>query len=152
MQQKNLSYNRKNKLISITEHYGVSLLSKITLDADTLAEYYCDDNNYYDCYILASFSRKFWDNIKKSYWHHKNPIDDYCYDMLTDIKEKTQALTFFHPQQKPYIPLQKWALQTGDVFQSPIKILIHPVYGLVCAVFWFLVLMILNIICQKNAS
>lgn len=56
-------------------------------------------------------------------------LDSWSKSVLDPIADSFGARVFY-PFERPYMPFQRWAKRAEPVFASPLKILIHPVYGL----------------------
>lgn len=59
-----------------------------------------------------------------------HPLDDWTRRTLTAIAERFGARPLFPFEGPPYWPFQTWAARAEPVFPSPLKMLIHPVFGL----------------------
>lgn len=58
-----------------------------------------------------------------------NPLNDWTADVMGPIAEKLGARVHY-PFDRPYHPIQRWAMKADTVWQSPLGPLIHPDYGL----------------------
>jgi len=59
-----------------------------------------------------------------------HPLDDWTRHTLTAIAEGFGARALFPYEGPPYWPFQSWAERAEPVFASPVKMLIHPSFGL----------------------
>lgn len=60
----------------------------------------------------------------------RHPLDDWTRRTLTGIAERFGARAVFPFEGPPYWAFQSWAERAEPVFVSPIKMLIHPTFGL----------------------
>lgn len=58
-----------------------------------------------------------------------DPLDQWTRQVVDPIAMALGARAIY-PFELPHPPIQRWALQSGSVFQSPIGMLIHPEFGL----------------------
>jgi hypothetical protein len=58
-----------------------------------------------------------------------DPLDTWSKSVITPIAEQLGGRAVF-PSDRPYLPFQQWATRATGMKQSPLGILIHPVYGL----------------------
>lgn len=59
-----------------------------------------------------------------------NPLEAWIRRIVRDIAEDFGADAVFPSDGPPYHPFQRWAKRSGEVWSSPIGILIHPAHGL----------------------
>lgn len=59
-----------------------------------------------------------------------DPLDRWSGEVLGAVARQFGAEVALPSDGPPYRPFQQWAMRAEPVFQSPIGILIHPVYGL----------------------
>lgn len=57
-------------------------------------------------------------------------LDDWTRARIDPIAARLGARALYPFDGPPYHPFQRWAWRTGAVFPSPLKVAIHPVYGL----------------------
>jgi epoxyqueuosine reductase len=62
-----------------------------------------------------------------------NPLDRWSLRTITRIAEEFDAEALFPFGGPPYHPFISWALNSGQVFSSPVSLLVHPVMGLWCS-------------------
>jgi hypothetical protein len=59
-----------------------------------------------------------------------NPLDRWSRRTIDGIAADLGASAFYPFQGPPWLPFQRWAQRSDEVFVSPLGILIHPTYGL----------------------
>ncbi|UCH74491.1 MAG: ferredoxin [Rhodospirillales bacterium] len=59
-----------------------------------------------------------------------DPLDSWCSAALTAVAARFAAVLLLPSDGPPYHPFQRWAMRAGNVFRSPLGILIDPEYGL----------------------
>jgi hypothetical protein len=59
-----------------------------------------------------------------------DPMDTWCGAVLEETARRFDATALLPSDGPPYLPFQRWAMRAGDVFRSPLGILIDPDYGL----------------------
>jgi hypothetical protein len=62
----------------------------------------------------------------------QHPLDRWSRRVIGQLAKSVGAVDVypFPTDKPPYLPFQRWALSAGSVHQSPIKLLIHPDWGL----------------------
>ena len=76
-----------------------------------------------------------------NFWHHfknslemqdgqSDPMDRWSERVITALATKIQARPIFPFQGPPYAPFYQWALRTGEMHISPIRLLVHNQTGL----------------------
>lgn len=60
----------------------------------------------------------------------RNPLDDWVRDRLTLIAGDLGATALFPFGGPPFLPFQRWAQRAEPSYPSPLRLLIHPDYGL----------------------
>ncbi len=60
----------------------------------------------------------------------EDPLDGWTREVLNGVAAVVGASAFFPFDGPPWLPFQRWAQRADDVHQSPIGLLIHPVFGL----------------------
>jgi len=60
----------------------------------------------------------------------KNPLDTWTRGVLDDISASLDCPVVYPFEGPPYYPFQRWAVNTGLYFLSPLKLIISPHYGL----------------------
>jgi hypothetical protein len=58
-----------------------------------------------------------------------SPLDAWTRHVLERVAERFGACAVY-PFQLPFLPFQKWAMRAGPCHVSPLRMLIHPVFGL----------------------
>lgn len=82
--------------------------------------------------LIASSGTDFWHSFEGSVYCRDglpHPLDRWTRSVLVPLS-RTIGGTYIHPNDQPFRPFQAWALATGQVFRSPLNLLIHPRYGL----------------------
>ncbi|WP_374381614.1 ferredoxin [Dongia sp.] len=62
--------------------------------------------------------------------HAANPLDQWTRDVVDPIAASFGAAVVYPFAGPPYFPFQRWAARAEPLAVSPLKIFIHPVYGL----------------------
>jgi len=62
--------------------------------------------------------------------HGENPLNAWSSDLFGRLAAQFGARAASPADGPPFHPFQRWALKSGQVFASPVGILIHPEYGL----------------------
>jgi len=60
----------------------------------------------------------------------ENPLNAWSGDLFAQLAAQFGARAVSPADGPPFHPFQRWALQSGQAFPSPVGILIHPEYGL----------------------
>jgi epoxyqueuosine reductase len=63
-------------------------------------------------------------------WGEADPIDRWSRRVIGTIACDLHAKALFPFGGPPYSPFQRWALRTGRMWQSPVRLLVHDVQGL----------------------
>lgn len=58
-----------------------------------------------------------------------DPLDHWIESVLGEIAARNDLDVAFPFKGPPYLPFQRWAMKTGGFSQSPLGVLVHPVYG-----------------------
>lgn len=83
--------------------------------------------------LIGHVGDDFWQKFTASPEYHDQEadgLDRYSARILSAITPKEAELIM--PNSPPYPPLQQWAKSMGNMHSSPLKLLIHPQFGL-----WF---------------
>lgn len=62
-----------------------------------------------------------------------DPLDRWSLRVITQIAAEMDGEAIFPFGGPPYHPFIAWALASGQVFSSPVGLLVHPVMGLWCS-------------------
>ena len=79
--------------------------------------------------MVGNAGSAMWKRFSEERRDRSSPLDAWTREVLTKIAVRFGARALF-PFQRPYLPFQQWALRTGACYVSPLRILIHPEYGL----------------------
>nr|WP_227754549.1 ferredoxin [Stagnihabitans tardus] len=81
--------------------------------------------------LLGPKEPGFWAHIQAhADWTHPDPIDDWSRRTIGRIACDLGAKALFPFGGPPYHPFYRWALRTGRVWESPVKLLVHGSQGL----------------------
>jgi hypothetical protein len=85
--------------------------------------------------LLGSFAGTFWDAFEAWSLQHQadttaHPLDDFTRELVAPLVEALGAHAVYPSDGPPFWPFQSWAARVERVFPSPLKILIHPEFGL----------------------
>ena len=75
----------------------------------------------------------FWEKFKNSYeYKHikKSPLDEWSKHKIGKLAKRFGAKPFFPFQENPRLPFYSWALRTRRVWESPVRLLVHDIRGL----------------------
>ena len=73
----------------------------------------------------------FWAQVReKADWSQADPIDQWSRQVIGSIACDLQAKALFPFGGPPYHPFYAWALRSGRVWESPVKLLVHEGQGL----------------------
>ncbi len=79
--------------------------------------------------LIGSVGPHMWRVFQKDRRACPDPLDDWTERKLAAMAKQIGAHAVF-PFDRPYYPFQRWVKKAGNCFQSPLRIEIHPVYGL----------------------
>lgn len=79
--------------------------------------------------LLAPHEPGFWARIEKEPCG-ENPVDDWSRREVTALANQIDAKPLFPFGGPPYQPFIRWALASGQVWQSPLGLLVHHQQGL----------------------
>nr|WP_319483113.1 hypothetical protein [uncultured Cohaesibacter sp.] len=79
--------------------------------------------------VVGSVGPRMWQEFQKERADCPDPLDEWTERRLKVIAGQFGAHPVF-PFDRPYYPFQRWDKRTGTCFKSPLRIKIHPVYGL----------------------
>ncbi len=80
--------------------------------------------------IIGNAGPDMWRAFSKARRDEPSPLDNWTKRVIDPVAEAFGARAVYPSDGPPFVPFQRWAVATGDVFPSPIKPLIHPEYGL----------------------
>ena len=73
----------------------------------------------------------FWAHVREQAdWTHPDPIDHWSRQVIGSIACDLGAKAVFPFGGPPYHPFYAWALRSGRVWDSPVKLLVHATQGL----------------------
>lgn len=79
--------------------------------------------------LLAPHEPGFWARIKAQ-TDCKDPVDTWSQSTISDLATRLGAAPLFPFGGPPYQPFIRWALASGQVWQSPLGLLVHARQGL----------------------
>jgi hypothetical protein len=82
--------------------------------------------------MVGHFGSSIWPSFRRwhlAHSHEADPLDNWSKEVLGRIAADHSAVAVF-PSDKPFMPFQRWAMRAEGISQSPLGMLIHPVYGL----------------------
>ncbi len=79
--------------------------------------------------MIGNIGGTIWPRFEGERTPGRDPLDRWTRSLLEPIAASFGA-TFAHPSDQPFQPFQRWAQRADDVWQSPIGIMIHPMFGL----------------------
>ena len=79
--------------------------------------------------LVGSVGPRLWQEFNKTKANCPDPLSEWTERNLRAIGAQFAAHSVF-PFDRPYYPFQRWAKRTGTCYQAPLRIEIHPVYGL----------------------
>jgi len=83
--------------------------------------------------LLGFAGRDGWDQFSNSAEardKHPNPMDRWSSRVIGTLADELGGVALFPFSGPPYLPFQQIALSTGQMFRSPLGVLIDPHYGL----------------------
>jgi hypothetical protein len=87
--------------------------------------------------VLLGANARLWPLFKDSPEYaddQPDPLDRWSKRIVGAIAERFGADALFPSDGPPYAPFIRWALDTGQFFQSPTGMLVHPVAGLMISI------------------
>lgn len=73
----------------------------------------------------------FWLHVQaEANWSHPDPIDDWSRRVIGKIACDLGAKALFPFGGPPWHPFYQWALRTGRIWESPVRLLVHGTQGL----------------------
>jgi len=84
-------------------------------------------------YLVGNLGRDMWPVFSRSAELQDgapNALDRWTRRILGQVAQELDAVALFPFGGPPWLPFQRWALRAGSVAASPLRILIHPGYGL----------------------
>lgn len=81
--------------------------------------------------LLGPLEPGFWGFVtEQSTFNGDDPLDTWSHDAITKLAQKTSAQAVFPFGGPPYHPFIAWALRSGEVWTSPVGLLVHKEAGL----------------------
>jgi len=79
--------------------------------------------------LIGSVGPQMWRHFQAGRPDGENPLDAWCESRLVEIATAFGARAVF-PWARPFLPFQRWIRRAEPCHVSPLRILIHPEYGL----------------------
>lgn len=79
--------------------------------------------------LVGSVGPRMWRHFRAERPDGENPLDTWCESRLGRIAADVGARAVF-PFERPFLPFQRWVRRAEPCHVSPLRILIHPEYGL----------------------
>ncbi|MBL4756103.1 MAG: hypothetical protein JKY32_00235 [Rhizobiales bacterium] len=108
---------------------GLVSFGWIVPDRDDLAGLSIELPEQISLLLLGNAGADMWQRFSDEADHHGQSLDHWCRATIGSIADNFQARAFY-PFEKPHLPFQRWAVQSGSFFKSPLGLTIHPEYGL----------------------
>ena len=109
-------------------YYGLTCLGFFkVLESDTIL------SGFHSIVLVGPKEPVFWSKFSSSLEYLsrlKNPLDLWSERVLNKLAKKIGGKAFFPFQKKPVLPFYDWALRTGQIWESPVKLLVHRKSGL----------------------
>jgi epoxyqueuosine reductase len=81
--------------------------------------------------LMIGPAEGFWAHMTtQTEWGAPDPVDRWSRRVIGTIACDLGAKALFPFGGPPYSPFQRWALRTGRMWQSPVRLLVHDVQGL----------------------
>ena len=81
--------------------------------------------------LMVGPAEGFWAHITaQPEWGEADPVDRWSRRVIGIVACNLHAKALFPFGGPPYSPFQRWALRTGRMWQSPVRLLVHDVQGL----------------------
>jgi epoxyqueuosine reductase len=81
--------------------------------------------------LMIGPAEGFWPHMTaQPEWGATDPVDRWSRRVIGTIACNLGAKALFPFGGPPYSPFQRWALRTGRMWQSPVRLLVHDVQGL----------------------
>ncbi len=81
--------------------------------------------------LMVGPAEGFWAHITaQPEWGEADPVDRWSRRVIGTVACNLHAKALFPFGGPPYSPFQRWALRTGRMWQSPVRLLVHDVQGL----------------------
>lgn len=91
----------------------------------------CADGRAARTLVLAgNVGTTMWQAFSKAGITGTEGLDQWSRECMSQLATELEATPIFVTQGPPYVPLQQWVVRSGPYEPSPIRILIHPDYGL----------------------
>ena len=86
--------------------------------------------NPISCIMVGNAGPQFWSSFERNRPDGRDPIEAWTSEVLTQIATEMGGDVLFPFSGPPFHPFLAWAKRSEPVWESPIGLLIHPVYGL----------------------
>lgn len=63
-----------------------------------------------------------------------DPLDRWSKRVVTEIAQKLDGRAFFPFSEGPFLPFYRWAIETGSLWPSPVRLLVHESQGLLVSI------------------
>jgi len=80
--------------------------------------------------IIGNAGPDMWRAFSAARRDEPNPLDSWTRRIIDPLADAVGARAVYPSDGPPFLPFQRWALASGDVFASPIAPLIHARFGL----------------------
>lgn len=83
--------------------------------------------------LLLGPGKGFWKQIKATdemHDGHADPIDRWSTRVISHLADQFGGKAVFPFGGPPYLPFYSWALRTGRIWSSPVKLAVHDTHGL----------------------
>lgn len=80
--------------------------------------------------VLGNAGPDMWRAYREAQASQETTLDQWTRANVDPVADRLGARALYPFDGPPYYPFQRWAWRTGILFPSPIKVAIHPKYGL----------------------
>jgi epoxyqueuosine reductase len=81
--------------------------------------------------LLGPLEPGYWPHVKaQPEWGAPDPVDRWSARVIVAMAAELGGVALFPFGGPPYLPFYSWALRTGRVWESPVKLLVHQDQGL----------------------
>lgn len=109
---------------------GLSLRGGIEKSDQTERYFLSDGRPVMTILMVGNIGGAFWAEFAKSAEDRVNPLDRWSHSVISSAIKDFDGEVVMPNDGPPYYPFQQWAMTAEPVAPSPLKILIHPNYGL----------------------
>ena len=79
--------------------------------------------------LIGNAGGAMWQRFNAEAAEFDHSLDKWCHEKISRIADQCDARALF-PYDRPHMPFQRWAVQTGAFFTSPLGLTVHREYGL----------------------